>query len=150
MFDYLDKKEENQKLKGSVFEMKWKKDDTFAKIGPISVDYITKFYDESFWETIRNNEDIASYQTIGGDLKPFVSKCIERDGQFWHSKKSSGPRGVKIEFVQRVTVEFFRFQTRQDSGMSIKFTFQFNADGRESLFKITQFYDELNKQLKTI
>ena len=149
MFDYLDKKEENKKLEGSVFEMKWKKDDTFAKIGPISVDYI-QIYDESCWDTIRNNQEIASYRTFGGDFKPFVSKCIERDGQFWHSKKPSGPRGVKIEFVQRVTVESFRFQTRQDLGMSIKFTFQFNADGRESLFKITQFYDELNKQLKTI
>lgn len=129
MFDHLkNKNTENLFLRGTVFGIQWKKDEgrTFAQVGPISVDYISP-NPESFWDTIRNDENIASYRTIGGDLNPFVSKYIEQDGQFWHSKVAKGDRGVEIEFKQRVAVECLTFQTRQDSGKFIEFKLLFSC-----------------------
>ena len=122
MFDYLEKKEPTQTLEGTVFEIKWNKDGNhmFAQVGPISVDYISR-NSEGFWSTIRNNEKIASYRTIGGDWEPFVSKCIEKNGNFWHSKFANGDRGVEVIFKKRVAAENFKFQTRQQAGKFIEF-----------------------------
>ena len=124
MFDHLENKELDQKLGGTVFEIKWNKDGEhmFAQVGPISVNYLVP-NSEGFWDTIRNNEDIATYRTIGGDWEPHVSKCIEKDGEFWHSKYPYNDRGVEIEFKKYVAPEYFKFQTRQHAGKFIKFKF---------------------------
>ena len=121
MFDYLENKQLDQKIEGTVFEIKWNKDGhhMFAQVGPISVNYISP-NSEGFWDTIHNDTNIATYRTIGGDWLPHVSKCIEKDGQFWHSKNATGDRGVEIRFKNKVCVESFKFQTRQDSGKFVK------------------------------
>lgn len=124
MFDHLENKEPNEKLEGTVFEIKWNKDGDhmFAQVGPISVNYISQ-NSEGFWDTIHNNTNIATYRTIGGEWAPHVSKCIEKHGEFWHSEFASGDRGVEIEFKKMVALEYFKFQTRQHAGKFIKFKF---------------------------
>ena len=122
MFDYLENKQLDQKIEGTVFEIKWNKDGhhMFAQVGPISVNYISP-NSEGFWDTIHNDTNIATYRTIGGDWLPHVSKCIEKDGEFWHSKYASGYRGVEIEFKKMVAPQYFKFQTRQHAGKFVKF-----------------------------
>lgn len=43
-------------------------------------------------------------------------ECIERNGDFWHSKEKSGDRGVQVTFKEKVIIRSFEFQTRQDAG----------------------------------
>ena len=107
-------------LTGKIFHLKWPENGEKAEVKFLEIDYFYPENSESFWDTIQNNKNIATYQTIGGDFNPFVSKNIEQDGQFWHSKNATGDRGVEIRFKNKVCVESFKFQTRQDSGKFVK------------------------------
>ena len=80
----------------------------------------TNFSDTEEWNTTKINTRVANYEVLGnrkiglsfGRHKP---ECIERNGDFWHSKEKTGDRGVQVTFNEKVFIRSFEFQTRQDS-----------------------------------
>ena len=55
------------------------------------------------------------YKEIGLSWGRHQPECIERNGEFWHSKEKTGDRGVQVSFKERVVIRSFEFQTRQDA-----------------------------------
>ena len=74
------------------------------------------------WNTRKINKDVADYEVIGlpsdeqevGYTKKKIH-LIQTDCFFWKSKEKTGERGVKVTFKDKVVIESFEFQTRQDS-----------------------------------
>ena len=70
--------------------------------------------DISTWESIKMDESIATFETIGGHWGNFVSDSITQPGKFWHSEKNTGDRGVLVKFRKKTTITSFTFETRND------------------------------------
>ena len=79
-----------------------------------------KAFISAVWNTTKINREVADYEVLGdkeiglswGRHRPH---CIERNGDFWHSYRKTGDRGVRVTFKEKVLIRSFEFQTRQDA-----------------------------------
>ena len=83
------------------------------------------------WNTTKLDKEVADFEVLGDSWGRSSWKCILTNGDYWHSKRKTGLRGVRVTFKEKVVIRSFEFQTRHQSGkfkIKKKRRFKFECD----------------------
>ena len=67
------------------------------------------------WNTTKIDREVADYEVLGHSWGRSGPERILTNGDYWHSKRKTGLRGVRVTFKEKVVIRSFEFQTRHQS-----------------------------------